>query len=140
LGVEERFWRVALKPGKPTWFGARRRTLVLGLPGNPVSAMVCFQLFARPALRAMQGLSPDARRTTARLAAPWKANPGRTEAVRCRLRAGDSGLVAEPTGDQGSHRLSSMLGADGLALVGPGEEELPAGAEVEVELLVASNA
>ena len=132
LGVEERFWRVALKPGKPTWFGTREGTLVFGLPGNPVSAMVCFQLFARPALRALQGASPDAARTRARLAVPWRAGPGRMEAVRCRLRAGDEELLAEPTGDQGSHRLSSMLGADGLALV---EGELPAGSEVVVELL-----
>ena len=88
LGVEERFWRVALKPGKPTWFGVRDRTLVFGLPGNPVSAMVCFQLFARPALRALQGADPDAARTRARLAVPWKAHPNRTEAVRCRLRNG----------------------------------------------------
>jgi molybdopterin molybdotransferase len=135
LGVEERFWRVALKPGKPTWFGTREGKLVFGLPGNPVSAMVCFQLFARPALRALQGASPDARRTTARLAVPWKVNPGRTEAVRCRLTAEGDGLLAEPTGDQGSHRLSSMLGADGLALMGPGDGELPAGTDVTVELI-----
>jgi molybdopterin molybdotransferase len=132
LGVEERFWRVALKPGKPTWFGTRGGKLVFGLPGNPVSAMVCFQLFARPALRALQGASPDARRTTARLAVPWTAGPGRMEAVRCHLSAGEDGLLAEPTGDQGSHRLSSMLGADGLALI---DAELPAGSEVVVELL-----
>jgi len=135
LGVYERFWGVALKPGKPTWFGTRDSKLVFGLPGNPVSAMVCFQLFARPALRALQGGEPAARRTTARLVTPWKVNPGRTEAVRCRLRPDGAGLLAEPTGDQGSHRLSSMLGADGLALVGPGEEELPAGTDVTVELL-----
>ena len=62
LGVEERFWRVALRPGKPTWFGARGDTLVFGLPGNPVSAMVTFLLFARPALAALQGASPAAAR------------------------------------------------------------------------------
>ncbi len=138
LGVQERFWRVALKPGKPTWFGTRGQALVFGLPGNPVSAMVCFQLFVRPALRALQGADPDAPRITARLGEPWKANPGRTEAVRCRLRTDRDGLVAEPTGDQGSHRLSSMLGADGLALVPPAEGELAAGTDVEVELFVAS--
>ncbi len=132
LGVQERFWRVALKPGKPTWFGTREGKLVFGLPGNPVSAMVCFQLFARPALRALQGASPDAVRTRARLAVPWKGAAGRTEAVRCRLTSGPGGLLAEPTGDQGSHRLSSMLGADGLALI---EAELAAGSEVVVELL-----
>jgi molybdopterin molybdotransferase len=132
LGVQERFWRVALKPGKPTWFGTREGKLVFGLPGNPVSAMVCFQLFARPALRALQGASPDARRTSARLAVPWNARGGRMEAVRCRLTPGRDGPLAEPTGDQGSHRLSSMLGADGLALI---DADLPAGSEVVVELL-----
>ena len=55
LGVEERFWRVELKPGKPTWFGVRGEQVVFGLPGNPVSALVTFVLFAAPALRALQG-------------------------------------------------------------------------------------
>ncbi len=135
LRVQESFWGVALRPGKPTWFGRRAATLVFGLPGNPVSAMVCFQLFARPALRALQGASPEATRTTAQLAVPLTLNPTRLEAVRCRLRAVDEGLEAQPTGDQGSHRLSSMLGADCLALVGPGEGDLAPGERVEVELL-----
>jgi len=135
LGVQEHFWRVSLKPGKPTWFGKRGRTLVFGLPGNPVSAMVCFQLFVRPALRIFQGADPEAVRVSARLAEPWKANPARTEAVRCRVRTDERGLVAEPTGDQGSHRLSSMLGADGLALVPSAQDELAPGTDVVVELL-----
>src|SRR6185436_14251165 len=59
-GFEERFWRVALQPGKPTWFGvADDGTLGFGLPGNPVSALVTFQLFVRPALRGLQGADPD---------------------------------------------------------------------------------
>ncbi len=61
LGVEEHFWGVLLRPGKPTWFGTRNGTLAFGLPGNPVSAMVTFQLFARPALAALQGAAPDIR-------------------------------------------------------------------------------
>ena len=61
LGVEERFWGVRLRPGKPTWFGTREGTLAFGLPGNPVSAMVTFQLFARPALAALQGRRPTPR-------------------------------------------------------------------------------
>ena len=55
LGVEEVFWGIAMRPGKPLWFGVRERTLVFGLPGNPVSSLVCFQLFVRPALLALQG-------------------------------------------------------------------------------------
>jgi molybdopterin molybdotransferase len=135
LGVEERFWGVRLRPGKPTWFGTRDGTLAFGLPGNPVSAMVTFQLFARPALAALQGAAPDAPRATAVLAHPVARNARREEAVRVRLRQGDEGLVAETTGEQGSHMLTSMLGADGLALIAPGDGELAAGERVEVELL-----
>lgn len=133
LGVQQRFWRVALRPGKPTWFGRRGPALVFGLPGNPVSAMVTFLLFARPALRAMQGASPDATRERALLAEELPRNPRRMEAVRVRLERGDGPPLAVPTGAQGSHRLSSMLGADALALLPPGAEPLAAGSGVTVE-------
>jgi molybdopterin molybdotransferase len=135
LGVEEHFWGVRLRPGKPTWFGTRNGTLAFGLPGNPVSAMVTFQLFARPALAALQGAATDPQRATAVLAHPLARNRRREEAVRVRLRHTDEGLVAETTGEQGSHMLTSMLGADGLALIAPGEGEVAAGERVEVELL-----
>ena len=135
LGVEERFWGVRLRPGKPTWFGTRGDTLAFGLPGNPVSAMVTFQLFARPALAALQGAAPDAARAGAVLAHAITRNPRRDEMVKVRLRHGDDSLVAEPTGAQGSHMLTSMLGADGLALIHHGDGELAAGERVEVELL-----
>ncbi|HEU0024788.1 MAG TPA: gephyrin-like molybdotransferase Glp [Thermoleophilaceae bacterium] len=134
LGVKERFWGVALKPGKPTWFGVRDGTLAFGLPGNPVSAMVTFQLFVRPLLAALQGADPNARRVRAVLAESVPANPRREQAVRVRLSS-DGGLRAEPTGPQGSHILTSMLGADGLALIPAREGELAAGEPVEVELL-----
>ena len=135
LGVEEHFWGVRLRPGKPTWFGTRGGTLAFGLPGNPVSAMVTFQLFARPALAALQGAAADAPRATAVLAHPVARNPRREEAVRVRLHHSEQGLVAESTGEQGSHMLTSMLGADGLALIAPGDGELAAGERVDVELL-----
>jgi molybdopterin molybdotransferase len=135
LGLEERFWGVRLRPGKPTWFGTRGDTLAFGLPGNPVSAMVTFQLFTRPALAALQGAPPDAARATAVLAQAIARNPRRDETVRVRLTHSDDGLVAEPTGAQGSHMLTSMLGADGLALIQHGDSELAAGERVEVELL-----
>src|SRR3954469_12006649 len=106
LGVEQRFWRVALRPGKPTWFGTRADQLVFGLPGNPVSAMVTFHLFARPALLALQGAPFAPGRTrTATLAQPIPRSAERDEAVRVHLD-GDS---ATPTGPQGSHVLTSML-------------------------------
>jgi molybdopterin molybdotransferase len=136
LGVEERFWGVRLRPGKPTWFGTRGDTLAFGLPGNPVSAMVTFQLFARPALAALQGAAPDARRVTATLEGPVARNPEREQAVRVHLHQSQNGPRAAPTKDaQGSHVLTSMVGADGLALIAPGEGDAPAGERVEVELL-----
>ncbi|HEY8638366.1 MAG TPA: gephyrin-like molybdotransferase Glp [Solirubrobacteraceae bacterium] len=136
LGAQERFWRVALRPGKPTWFGVRGEALVFGLPGNPVSAMVTFALFARPALAAMQGEPFAAERRTALLAEDVPRRAERDEAVRVRLRTGDDGVLrAEPTGPQGSHQLRSMLGADGLAIVEAGEGDLPAGTPVAVEPL-----
>jgi len=136
LGVDERFWGVRLRPGKPTWFGARDGTLAFGLPGNPVSAMVTFQLFVRPALAALQGRRSDARRAVARLNAAIPRNPQREQAIRVRLLSSENGLEAEPTkGAQGSHVLTSMLGADALALIAPGEGEAAVGERVEVELL-----
>jgi len=129
LGVEERFWRVALRPGKPTWFGVRGDRLVFGLPGNPVSAMVTFLLFVRPALRALQGAAGVQERGRATMAVALPRHPGRDECVRVRL---DDGR-AVPTGPQGSHILSSMLGADALAIVPMGNGELAAGDVVEIE-------
>jgi molybdopterin molybdotransferase len=130
LGVRELLWRVALRPGKPTWLGERDGKLVFGLPGNPVSAYVTFLLFARPALNALQGADATVPRTTATLAQAIARHPDRDECVRVRRRA--DGTV-EPTGPQGSHVLSSLLGADALAIVPRGEGELPAGATVTLE-------
>jgi molybdopterin molybdotransferase len=136
LGVEERFWGVGLRPGKPTWFGTRDGTLAFGLPGNPVSAMVTFQLFVRPALAAIQGADPSAARATAVLEQPIARNPRREQAVRVRLQAAGEGWRASPTtGAQGSHVLTSMLGADALALIAAGPGDAAAGERVEVELL-----
>jgi len=135
LGVAERFWGVALKPGKPTWFGASDAKLVFGLPGNPVSAMVTFQLFARPALAALQGADPEATTGEAVLDRAIPCSPRREQAVRCRLTARADGWHATPTGPQDSHILTSMLGAAALALVPAGDGELAAGGRVRIELL-----
>lgn len=135
LGVTEHFWGVALRPGKPTWFGTHHEALVFGLPGNPVSAMVTFVLFVRPALMALQGASPGIVRVSAVLDEPVPVHPAREQAVRVRLTVRDDGWHATSTGEQGSHVLTSMLGADGLALLAPGEGEAPAGTRVEVEPL-----
>ena len=130
LGVQERFWRVQLKPGRPTWFGVRGDQLVLGLPGNPVSAIVTFVLFGAPALRALQGAPPLPARRHARLAEPVARLHDREQAVRVRVDERPDGPVAAPTGPQGSHRLSSMLGAGALAMVAAGEGDATA-AELE---------
>jgi molybdopterin molybdotransferase len=135
LGVEERFWGVRLRPGKPTWFGTSGEKLVFGLPGNPVSAMVGFHLFVRGALAAMQGADPSAPRATATLEEPIRRHPNREQAVRVHLDTSDDGWRARATGPQGSHMLTSMLGASALARIAPGEGEVPAGERVEVELL-----
>jgi molybdopterin molybdotransferase len=135
LGVEERFWGVRLRPGKPVWFGVGERALVYGLPGNPVSAMVTFQLFVRPALAALQGADPSAGRGEAILDEPVPRNPRREEAVRVRLRADRDGWHATTTGEQDSHMLTSMLRADALAFVAAGEGTVAAGERVEIELL-----
>jgi molybdopterin molybdotransferase len=135
LGAEERFWGVRLRPGKPTWFGTRRGALAFGLPGNPVSAMVTFQLFVRPALAALQGADPSARRGYAKLEEPLPRHPDREQAVRVRLAAGEDGWRATLTGPQGSHVLTSMLGAGAIARIAPGAGAVEAGDRVEIELL-----
>jgi molybdopterin molybdotransferase len=136
LGVEQVFWRVALQPGKPTWFGRRGRTLVFGLPGNPVSAVVTFALFVVPALAALQGRTDDRRLDAeAVLATAVARNPDREQAVRVRLERDNGRLLATPTGPQGSHIVTSLLGADALAFIPAGDGELEAGATVTLEPL-----
>jgi len=135
LGVEERFWGVRLRPGKPTWFGTRGDTLAFGLPGNPVSAMVTFHLFARPAIRALQGADPGLGAAHARLAEPLRRNPKRDQMVRVKLEQGEDGWLARPTKAQGSHVLTSMLGAGALARVPQGEGDVATGERIDIELL-----
>jgi molybdopterin molybdotransferase len=135
LGAQEHFWGVALKPGKPMLFARHGQTLVFGLPGNPVSAMVTFVLFVAPAVRALGGGAEPRRQTSATLSADCEKTPGRAHAVRCRLRLGEQGWEAEPTGAQGSHVLTSMLGADALAILPADSGTVAAGTRVTVELL-----
>jgi molybdopterin molybdotransferase len=135
LGVEERFWGVKLKPGKPTWFGVRDRKLVFGLPGNPVSAMVTFHLFARPALRRLAGADPDDLRTTAIADVELPRLAERDQVLRCGVTLRDDGWHVTPTKAQGSHVLSSMLHAQAFALVEAGAGEIAAGERVRIELL-----
>jgi molybdopterin molybdotransferase len=131
LGVEEVFWRVAVKPGKPVSFGVRGETLVFGLPGNPVSSLVAFELFVRPALLALQGLAdPLPRLQRGRLARAVRRNPARDELLRARSRLDQDGLVLEPVDGQESHMIARAASADALVLAPMGEGELAAGESV----------
>ncbi|MEA2353125.1 MAG: molybdopterin molybdotransferase [Thermoleophilaceae bacterium] len=135
VGAREDFWGIALKPGKPTWFGTHGGgKLVFGLPGNPVSAMVVFHLIARPALRALQGGNTEDVRVRGILGEGVRLS-ARTQALRCRLEAKDDGWHVTPTKAQGSHVLTSMLSAQALALIPPGDGTLDRGARVDAELL-----
>jgi len=128
-------WWVNMKPGKPMAFGNIGDVPLLALPGNPVAAMISFGLFGRPAIRKMMGYSdwtwPS---VTARLREPIRRKDGRRHYLRVRLEAGPDGLEAVLTGDQGSGILTSMVRADGLAVIPEDRDHLPAGSEVEVLL------
>ena len=128
LGVEEVFWRVSVKPGKPVAFGVRGETLVFGLPGNPVSSLVSFELFVRPALLALQGFdSPLPRFEPGRLAYALRRGQ-RDELVRARTRVEAADVVLEPLTGQDSHQIARAAQADALVWVPAGEGELPVGA------------
>ncbi len=136
LGVQMKFWRVAMKPGHPMAFGATQNTFVFGLPGNPVSSMVCFEQFVLPALRRMMGCARLHRRTiSARLTHDVKHKPSRTEFVRVTLHQEGGGYTATSTGAQGSGILPSMAKADGLLVVPASSRGLAAGEQVRVQFL-----
>ncbi|HEY7537160.1 MAG TPA: gephyrin-like molybdotransferase Glp [Gaiellaceae bacterium] len=131
LGVEEVFWRVAVRPGKPVAFGVRGRTLVFGLPGNPVSSLVGFELFVRPALLALQGVenaAPVFR--PGRLGRAVKRTRARDSLLRARTRVERDEVVLDPLSGQESHMIAQAATADALVLVPLGEGNLEAGSAV----------
>jgi molybdopterin molybdotransferase len=131
LGVEEVFWRVAIKPGKPVSFGVRGETLVFGLPGNPVSSLVGCELLVKPALRALQGQDePLPRLESGVLASGLRRNDARDEFVRARSRLDRNVVVLEPLSGQESHMIARAAQADALVHVPRGDGELAAGANV----------
>ncbi len=136
LGAKMLFWRVAMKPGHPVAFGKVGEKIIFGLPGNPVSSMVCFEEFVVPALRRMMGHARTHRRTiAAQLTHNVKHQPGRTEFIRVLLAKEQGGYTAASTGAQGSGMLLSMARADGLAVVPGDSAGLTAGSTVTVQLL-----
>ncbi len=137
LGMRQLFHGVAQKPGRPLKFGTVGYRPIFGLPGNPVSTLVCFYLYARPAILKMRGMRRvGLPRVLARCAVDVKISKDLTEFVRVKLeRDAEDGWLATPTGGQGSGILSSLSRADGL-LIGPSTEKLlKAGAQATVLLL-----
>ncbi len=136
LGVEQVFWGVKFKPGKPLFYGKRDDTRFFGLPGNPVSAMVCFDLFVRPALVAMMGRE-DRKRPRIRVYFERDVENkfGRMHAMRVGLQKTEKGWLARSVGAQGSGLVSSLTKADALALIGPESEGVRAGDPVEAIVL-----
>lgn len=130
------FWWVNMKPGRPLAFGHLGAVPLLALPGNPVAAFISFELFSRPAILRLQGLT-DYRQPTvlARLAQPIERKDGRRHYLRVRLVHTAAGLVAELTGDQGSGIVTSLVQADGLAVIPENCDHLAVGSTVEVLLL-----
>lgn len=131
LGAEEVFWRVAVKPGKPIAFAVRGETLVFGLPGNPVSSLVGFELFVRPALLALQGArEPGPAYLPGRLGATVRRTEHRDELVRARTRIEDGAVVLDPLTGQESHMIVRSAAASALVLVPRGTGDVSEGAQV----------
>ena len=136
LGIKQIFWGIKLKPGKPVFFGARENARFFGLPGNPVSAMVCFELFVRPALmRMMERTDKHRPRIEVYFDEDVENKFGRMHAMRVRLSRTEKGWRAESVGAQGSGLVSSLTKADALALIGPESEGVRAGKPVEAIVL-----
>jgi molybdopterin molybdotransferase len=131
LRVEELFWGVAVKPGKPVAFGVRRDHLVFNLPGNPVSVLVTFELFVRPAVNALLGLpDPEPAFRLGVLGSATRRNPERDEFIRARTRRDGDNVVLEPISGQESHMIARSGRADALIEVEAGEGELSTGSSV----------
>ena len=130
------FWRVRMRPGKPLAFGTIRGIPLIGLPGNPVSAMVCFELFARPMLLKMQGYQQVQRPMfTAQLRGATLKQADRRQYVRVIVQHEHGTLFATPTGNQGSGLITSMARANALLIVPEGDGMIADGATVQVMLL-----
>lgn len=137
LGAETKFWKVAMKPGKPVVFSRLRDRVYFGLPGNPVSCMVAFVLFVAPSIRKAMGATSNLIPPLVRIRTEGaiKSKGDRRTYIRVRVVARDGELVASPMPAQGSHVSTSMLGANGLAVLEAGHTGVAAGESVEVVLI-----
>jgi len=133
LGLEMRVGKVAVRPGKPTWFGITPRRPVLGLPGNPASAMVCAHLFLKPLLLAMQGRDPEPRFLRAHLTGALPANGGREHYLRSALEPDDQGrMTVRAFEDQDSSLISIFAAANALIRLVPDAPAQDVGTLVDV--------
>lgn len=136
LGVESVFWKVLVKPGGPTAFSLAGRTPVFSLPGNPVSSLVTFEVFVRPALRKMAGSHrPLKTPVKANLAGPVRKKPGKTQFLRVMIEPGEDGCVARTAGDQNTGILRTLVQADAIAVLPADRTAFAAGEKVDVLLL-----
>jgi len=136
LGGELRFWRIKMRPGKPVAFGILRGMPWIGLPGNPVSTMVTFELLVRPAIRKMLGLAqPYRRAVTVRMSEQYRSGTSRRDFVRAIVEMRGGELSASTTGAQGSGILTSMAKANALLIVPSELEEVAAGETLQAILL-----
>jgi molybdopterin molybdotransferase len=136
LGIAIELWKVALKPGKPFSFAMRERTAIFGLPGNPVSTFVTFELFVRPSLLTLQGAAMTARvRAPVRLAGGYRKPAGRAHYLRARVVRDGETLVAHPHAKQGSAMLSSLVGCNALVELPAEATDFPPDARVMALLL-----
>jgi molybdopterin molybdotransferase len=136
LSVREVFWRVNIRPGSPTAFGLREGKPVFALPGNPVSSLVTFEVFVRPALRKMMGDAQPVRPPVrAALAEPVRKKAGRVQFLRVLVGLENGELVARSAGNQHTGILRTMVAADGLAVLPEDRTAFEAGEKVDVHLL-----
>lgn len=138
LGIETVFWRTAIKPGKPVYFGKKQSTnqLVFGLPGNPVSALVTFNLFVRPALAKVQGVTSDTHKLRARVARNLKKAAGRLDFMRGTVNlSADKEISAMPTTGQESHMLTGLARANCLMELPREAEFIAEGDTIDIRLL-----
>ncbi|HEY0106061.1 MAG TPA: gephyrin-like molybdotransferase Glp [Rhizomicrobium sp.] len=133
-GFELDFWKIAMRPGKPLIFGKLGPTPLLGLPGNPVSTLVCAQLFLKPALAALLGTPDEPSIVTATLASDLKQNDGRQDYIRAKVELRDGGRRAAPFSIQDSSMMSVLAHADGLIVRAPGAPAAKTGDTVGVLL------
>jgi molybdopterin molybdotransferase len=129
------FWRVNMRPGKPLAFGYYKNIPFIGLPGNPVSAFVGFEVFVRAALGRMSGLLNGSRDTIRVRCAEQIDSDGRESYLRAQVQAEDGVFVAHLTGHQGSGNLHSLVQANALLIIPAGVKCVPAGQEVDAWLI-----